>query len=214
LVFSRLNPGDKSKIVPASALLSVMKAGLSTKEFWYYVLALYDHRVKHLKVKRIPLVHWQGLGSSMNDKVCAGCRRAAALKGHKYCARCARIAIRMKRARFPREAIDGVWDYIRKYGFVCYYTGMPLVLDDPKSPWYLVFDHWIPRDPRKIVITTALLNKMKSDLTEDEFWYFIRQLANFRRHGTAVRKRKLAYWSRPFQREGRKPLRCRVNSLI
>ena len=199
LVFSRLNPGDKSKIVPASALFNAMKSFLLKKEFWYYVLALDDHREKHLKVKKIPLVHWHGLNASMGDKICAGCGQAAALKWRKYCARCARLAYRMKRARFPREAINGVWDYIRKYGFVCYYTGMPLDWDDLKSPWYLVFDHWMPRDPRKIVITSAVLNIMKSDLTEEEFWYFIRQLANFHRHGSVVRKRKLAYWCRPYR---------------
>lgn len=198
LVFSHLDPRDKSRIFPASALVNAMKAGLSKKQFRHYVLAIDDHRKKHLKVKRIPLVHWLGLGSSMGDKVCAGCGQAAALKGRKFCARCARIDYRMKQARFPREAINAVWDYIRKYGFVCYYTGMPLDLDDPQSPWYLVFDHWMPRDPRKIVITSALVNKMKSDLTEEEFWYFISQLANHYRKGSVVRKRKLAYWCRPY----------------
>ena len=198
LVFSRLNPGDNSKVVPASALFNEMKSFLLKKEFRYYVLALDDHRQKHLRVKKIPLAHWHGLNASM-DNICAGCRQAAALKGRKYCARCSRLAYRMKRARFPRKAINGVWDYVRKYGFVCYYTGMPLDLDDLKSPWYLVFDHWIPRDPRKIVITSAVVNIMKSDLTEEEFWYFIRQLANFYRKGSAVRKRKLAYWCRPYR---------------
>jgi hypothetical protein len=201
LVFSRLNPGDKNKIAAASALFNAMKAGLAKREFRYYALALDDHREKHLKVKKIPLVHWRRLYPSI-DNVCAGCRGAAASKGHKYCARCARLSFRMRRARFPREAVDGVWDYIRKYGFVCYYTGMELVLDDPKSPWYLVFDHWIPRDPRKIVITSAVVNTMKGDLTENEFWYFIRQLANFYRKGTPVRKIKLAYWSRPYRSHG------------
>ncbi len=196
LVFCRVNPGDKTKIVPASALFAVMKGRLLKKEFRYYVLALDDHRKKHLRVKKIPLVHWQGLGPG--DNICAGCGHAAALKGRKYCVRCARLNVRMKCARFPREAILGVWDYLRKYGFVCYYTGMPLDLDDFESPWYLVFDHWIPRDPRKIVITSSLLNIMKSDLTEEEFWYFISQLANFYRKGSVVRKRKLAYWCRPY----------------
>jgi len=194
LVFSRLDPGDKSKIVPAAALLTVMKSRLSKKEFRYYVLALEDHRTKHLKVKKIPLVHWQGY-----DKVCAGCGQAAALKGRKFCARCARIAFRMKHDRLFRECINDIWAYVRKVGFVCYYTGMPLEMDDPKSPWYLVFDHWMPRDPRKIVITSSLINEMKSDLTEEEFWYFIRELANFYRHGSVVRKRKLAYWCRPYR---------------
>jgi len=199
LVFSRQNPGDKSRIVPASALFNAMKSFLLKKEFLYYVLALDDHRKKHLKVKRIPLVHWHGLNASMGEKVCAGCAQATALKGRKFCARCTRIAYRMKRARFPRKSILGVWDYVQKYGYVCYYTGMPLDLEDLKSPWFLVFDHWMPRDPRKIVITSAVINIMKSDLTENEFWYYISQLANFRRYGTPVRKRKLAYWLRPYR---------------
>jgi hypothetical protein len=199
LVFSRLNPKDKSKILPVSALVNAIKSFLLKKEFWYYVLAIDDHRKKHLKVKRIPLVNWHGLNVSKDCKVCDGCRRAAALKGRKYCANCARIAYRMKRARFPREAVNGVWEYIRKYGFVCYYTGMELDLDDPKSPWYLVFDHWIPRDPRKIVITSAVVNIMKNDLLEEEFWSFISRLANYHRYGTPVRKMKLAYWSRPYR---------------
>jgi len=196
LVLSRVNPGDKNKIVPASALLVVMKGRLLKKEFRYYVLSLDDYRKKHSKVRKIPLVHWQGIGPG--EKVCAGCGRAAALKGRKFCAKCARIAIRMKYARFPRKAINRVWNYVRKYGYVCYYTGMPLEMDDPKSPWYLVFDHWMPRDPRKIVITSSVINEMKSDLTEEEFWYFIRQLANFYRKGSVVRKRKLAFWYRSY----------------
>jgi len=199
LVFSRRNPKDKNNIVPACALFNEMKTRLLKKEFRYYVLALDDNRRKHLEVKKIPLVHWQGLGALAGDKVCAGCGHAAALKGRKFCARCARISFRMKHDRLFRECINEIWEYVRKYGFVCYYTGMPLELDDPKSPWYLVFDHWMPRDPRKMVITSSLLNEMKSDLTEDEFWYFIRELANFFRYGTAVRKRKLAYWLRPYR---------------
>jgi hypothetical protein len=111
----------------------------------------------------------------------------------------------MKILRFPRETINAVLDYLHTYGFVCYYTGMPLDLDDPQSPWYLVFDHWIPRDPRKIVVTSALVNRMKGDLMEKEFWYFIKQLANYYRYGTPVRKIKLAYWSRPYRlQENRK----------
>ncbi len=197
LVFSHPDPWDKNKIVPAAALFSAMKSRLSEKQLRYYVLALDDHRKKNLKVKRIPLVHWLGLGPG--EKLCDGCRRAAALKGRKYCATCVRIDYRMKHDRLFRECMNEIWEYVRKYGFVCYYTGMPLNLDDPKSPWYLVFDHWMPRDPRKMVITSYLVNEMKSDLTEDEFWYFIHQLANYYRKGTAVRKRKLAFWCRPYR---------------
>jgi len=202
LVFGRRVPGDDSTIIITSALLNEMKSQLTEKQFWFYVLALDNYRRKHLEVKKIPLVNWR-LYPSIDNNVCTGCGRAMALKGREFCASCARLEYRMEKARFPREAIQGVWDYLHKYGFVCYYTGMPLDLDDPKSPWYLVFDHWMPRDPRKIVITSTLVNVMKSDLTEEEFWYFIRQFANYRRYGKAVRKRKLAYWSRPYRWEDR-----------
>jgi len=199
LVFSHPNTKDKTRIFPAAALVNEMKTGLNKKEFKYYALALDDHRKKHLKVRKISLKHWQGIGLLKGEKVCAGCGHAAALKHRKFCARCANIAFRMRHERFPREAINGVFDYIRRYGYICYYTGMELDLDDFNSPWYLEFDHWNPRDPRKMIITSSLVNKMKSDLTEEEFWYFISQLANHFRYGTPVRKRKLAYWCRPYQ---------------
>jgi len=201
LVFSRLVPGDKSKIVPASALVNEMKLALSWREFWYYVLALDDYRRKHLKIKKRPVKHWRRLGSLTGNGTCSVCGQPV-VKGHKYCPRCSRLVFRMRLERFPRKSINSLLDYLHKYGFVCYYTGMSLDTDDPNSPWYLVFDHWMPRDPRKIVATSALLNAMKGDLTEKEFWYFIRQLANFYREGTPVRKIKLAYWCRPYRSQG------------
>jgi hypothetical protein len=82
---------------------------------------------------------------------------------------------------------------------VCYYTGIKLNLDNPKNPWYLVFDHCTPQDSRKVVITSFLINDMKSDLTENEFWYMISQLANFKRVGTKIKKIRLSHWSRPYK---------------
>jgi hypothetical protein len=73
---------------------------------------------------------------------------------------------------------------------------MDLELYDASSPWYCVFDHWTPHHPGKVVITSALINQMKSDLTEEEFWYYVKQLADFKEKGTKVHKRKLAYWYR------------------
>ncbi|MDE2028352.1 MAG: hypothetical protein KGJ11_07405, partial [Candidatus Omnitrophica bacterium] len=197
LVFSQLVPGDKTRMVPASALVNDIKFTLIPKDFKYYVLALDDYRQKHLKVKKRPLVHWCLL-KPVGDEVCPVCG-APKLKRQKLCARCSGLLHRMQRARFTRQAIEGVWTYLHHYGFVDYYTGMDLDTDDPKSPWYLVFDHWSPRDPRKIVVTLALVNRMKGDLTEKEFWYFIHQLAQHFRRGTPVRKRKLKFWSRPYR---------------
>jgi hypothetical protein len=78
---------------------------------------------------------------------------------------------------------------------------MSLELDDDTSPWYLVFSRLDPGDKSKIVPASALVNAMKSFLLKKEFWYFIRQLANHYRKGSVVRKRKLAFWSRPYREE-------------
>ncbi len=102
----------------------------------------------------------------------------------------------MMRYGFPQKTRNDIWNYVRKNGYVCYYTKMPLEMTDAKSPWYCVFDHWIPQDPRKLVLTTSLFNNMKSDLSEKEFWYFIRQLANYKKNRTKVKKKHLVYWYR------------------
>jgi hypothetical protein len=195
--FDHWVPGDSRKVVITSALLNAMKTDLSVKEFRYYVLQLDDHRKKHLKVRKRKLVYWNRL-VPFSDKRCPICGRPK-LRHHEYCPRCAKFGHRMK-AKFPKEASRAIWDYVRKNGYVCYYTGMRLDMDNPKSPWYCVFDHWMPHDPRKVVLTSFLVNDMKSDLTEKEFWYIIGQLANYIRKGTKVRKRKLIFWKRPYKK--------------
>ena len=129
-------------------------------------------------------------------KKCCICGKPLWSRKSVYCFDCAVLAYRMDCKNFSPEAIEGVWGYIRKHGKKCYYTGMLLELRDPKSPWYLVFDHWIPGDGRKVVITSSLFNDMKSDLSENEFWYYIKQLDNYKRKHTRIRKRKLVYWYR------------------
>ncbi len=97
----------------------------------------------------------------------------------------------MKARQFPPWVVKSIWDYVKKYGYVCYYTGMVLDMEDPHGPWFCVFDHWAPHDISKIVITSALINGMKSDLSEKEFWHIVRALANFKREHIMVRKIKL-----------------------
>ncbi len=195
--FNHLIPGDPRKIVLTSSLLNEMKEDKTIKELWYYVLQLDDHRKKHTKFRKKNPIHWHRLNPP-NVKECAGCGRSILIKRNRYCDTCTRIAQRMRFKFFSHMAKKAIWAYIRKYGYVCYYTGMALDLDDEKSPWYLVFDHWKPRDSRRLVLTSRLVNEMKEDMTEKEFWYMISQLANHIRKGTRVRKIKLRYWSRPY----------------
>ena len=130
----------------------------------------------------------------IRNKKCCMCGRPVFTDRSRYCLVCSRFAFRMKARQFPPWVVKKIWEYVRKYGYVCYYTGMPLDMTDPKSPWFCVFDHWAPHDLSKIVITSALINDMKSDLSEEEFWYYVRALANFRRNHIPVRKRKLTFW--------------------
>ncbi len=88
----------------------------------------------------------------------------------------------MKARQYPPKVVKKIWKYVKKYGYVCYYTGMALDMEDPRSPWFCVFDHWAPHNPRKIVITSALINGMKTDLAEEEFWWIINALDRDMRH--------------------------------
>jgi hypothetical protein len=134
--------------------------------------------------------------SPLKGKKCIVCGRSVRLPKAEYCAYCYDICLRMSWDRFPPEAVESVWDYIRTYDYVCHYTKMPLDMDDPKSPWYCVFDHWIPQDSSRIVLTSSLINDMKSDLTEDEFWDTVFQLADFKRKGKPFIKKSFTHWYR------------------
>ena len=127
-------------------------------------------------------------------KPCCICGEPVPTKFSIYCPICSRFAFRMKARQYPPRVVKEIWEYVKKYGYVCYYTGMALDMEDPHSPWFCVFDHWAPHDPRKVVITSALINGMKTDLAEEEFWWIINALANFKRNHIPVRKRKLRYW--------------------
>jgi len=192
--FSFPNKRDRDKVVLAAALFSVMKEELTKSEFRYYVLQLHDNRIKHTKIKRRPIINWNRL----DQGACCICGQPKPSILSKYCSTCTKTARRMKLLRLPAKTKKAVWDYIRQYGYLCYYTGMELDQKDPHDPWYVSFDHYNPRDPKKIVITSYLVNEMKNDLTEKEFWFYIAQLANHFRKGTPVRKIKLKFWSRHY----------------
>jgi len=102
----------------------------------------------------------------------------------------------MRTKHFPPETVRAIWEYIRKYGYVCYYTGMALVLDNRKSPRYLVFDHFIPGDSSKIVITSAWFNEIKSDMSIDECKDSIFQLNDYFKKGTPIVLKPFVYWDR------------------
>ena len=103
---------------------------------------------------------------------------------------------------YPSTIKKEIWKYVRKNGYVCYYTKMPLDMTNPKSPWYLTFDHWLQIIQKKLVFT-FLFNVMKSDLTEKELWRFINQLSDYKRKRLMkIKKMNPIYWYRlyPFSK--------------
>ena len=69
-------------------------------------------------------------------------------------------------------------------------------MKNPKSAWYYTFDHRIPGDDTSVVLTFALLNEMKSDLTDKEFKFNVHQLDKCFTTGAKFIKRKLSHWER------------------
>jgi len=150
-------------------------------------------KLRKLTRRSIP---FQGPTPRIRGKKCCKCGKPVYSNHSMYCPICREFAVRMSVKRLPASTIEAIWDYIRVYGYVCYYTGMKLDMKNRKSPWYGVLDHWIPQNSSKVVLTSALINEMKSDLTEKEFKYYIKQLYNFITKGTMIRKKWPIYWAR------------------
>ena len=107
-----------------------------------------------------------------------------------YCRTCSHFSARMSDERFSKEIRNALWSYVRKHGYACYYNGMALDVFDKTSPLFLEFDHFIPGDPRKIVITSAFFNEMKGDLTLKEFKEAVVQLYKYWFKGIKIKKWK------------------------
>jgi 5-methylcytosine-specific restriction endonuclease McrA len=102
------------------------------------------------------------------------------------CKRCKKLVDRVDIRRKPdkQSRVKALRDAWNGKGFTCHYTGILLVEDNPGDPRYLTFDHRTPRDESDIVVTAALVNDMKSDMSDEEFRTVVSQLA--RRFGGGV----------------------------
>ena len=111
------------------------------------------------------------------------------------CARCRRILDRVETHRDASgrlrrvdaaarlRALAGSWC---DGAFHCFYTGVCLIEDH--SRWrdhrYLVFEERIPGDGASVVVTCALVSRMKADLAEDRFKLIVTELAKVFDGGT------------------------------
>jgi hypothetical protein len=128
----------------------------------------------------LPLAAWE-----RTPKPVPGC----VICGHppypksQYCASC-RHFIYCRDEFFARVlALKASWDPVLQ-AFICRYTGLPLNISDPKSPWYLAFDHLVPGQKGNIAACAFWVNAMKTYLTEAQFRAVIHSLAEHLRRGT------------------------------
>jgi hypothetical protein len=94
----------------------------------------------------------------------------------KYCQRCAALLRPNPRkgSRGARlAALHAQWDEGRRV-FICKYTGTALTHSGGArdAEW----EHATPGDPESVVLVAALVNRMKADLTEEQWDAMIRSL--------------------------------------
>jgi hypothetical protein len=77
-----------------------------------------------------------------------------------------------KQARL--RAMQESW---RDGAFHCFYTDVELVDDDWRDHRYVSWEHRTPGDESSVVVTSALVNRMKTDLSEKEFQRLVTALA-------------------------------------
>jgi len=84
-----------------------------------------------------------------------------------------------------------------KNGFLDHYLGIVVDEENLDSPYYVVFDHRIPRKKGDLVLTCMLVNAMKGDMSEDEFYLMMNELARHREGKVFDREViKFEYWKR------------------
>jgi hypothetical protein len=136
-------------------------------------------------------------GLKPGGKCCLCGSKPAFSKKSIYCRDCSHFCARLSNARFSPEVQESLKNDVRKRrGYFCHYTQQKLDVFDYTSPYFLEFDHLVPGDPSKIVMTSAWFNEMKGDMTFKEFKGSVVQLFNYWFKGIKIKKRKFRYWYR------------------
>lgn len=129
----------------------------------------------------------------MSENRCAVCD-AEKHHGVSTCAHCKRILDRVETRRDAsgtlRRAdhaarLRAMRESWRDGAFHCYYTGVALIDDTRRfrDHRYLVFENRIPGDEASVVVTCALISRMKTNLTDRQFQDMVRELARTFDHG-------------------------------
>jgi hypothetical protein len=75
-----------------------------------------------------------------------------------------------------KKALKEAWDSDARC-FRCHYTDIALNTDDHRDHRYLSLEHQTPGNETEIVVVSALINRMKTDLSDREFRRIVSALA-------------------------------------
>jgi hypothetical protein len=110
------------------------------------------------------------------SRQCEACRRPSGAK--RYCPICTGLLGRKRKGSKPdmaarREALRQQWN-VELQAFTCGYTG--IALSHKGGARNAEWEHRRPGDESTVVLVAALVNRMKADLTEEQWDAMIRAL--------------------------------------
>jgi len=221
LTFDHRTPHTKGDLVVAAFAINVMKSELSEDEFVKFIKHAAEHFAgKPFNREIIPFDSWtrnpgpkpkplkagKDHGKGGYSRECVVCGGVALLHSM-CCARCRGFALtnKYKEIKARRVALKLAWSK-KDNGFLCYYSGMVLEEKETRSPWYLTFDHRVPKDKATIVVSSFIFNVMKTDTTEVEFKAFVKELARHWNRSLPFRKKMVEFtlWHRVIRPKKRK----------
>jgi len=182
-------------------MFNLMKSSLTGPEFLTIVPELDDHHltgrpfnrdiIKFETWNRLPappVQHYRlpPLSRLVNVPACIICGNPP-IKYSYYCARCRRLVFQHGTAPPRVRALHDAY-YKPLDGFLCDYTGIKLDLTGRYGPWHISLDHRTPGDENSQVVAALWVNRMKTFLTEAQFWAVIHSLTGHIRTGAPFDK--------------------------
>ena len=212
LSFDHRIPGDIKTLVVCARWVNDMKGTFSDTEFRAVSIELdRSHKAREpFNMAVCDFKYWKGPADQKPRKLpgwafqrvpniagCEVCHRKTS-KFALFCRECQKIIQRGLRNRERVPPMKDSWDEAEQ-GFICYLTRLNVELHDRKSPRYITFDHRTPRMAGTLAVAVAFVNLMKTDLSEEEFWLVIGELADHFRTGKPFNRDiiKFIYWKRP-----------------
>jgi hypothetical protein len=109
-------------------------------------------------------------------RFCKVCQKPVA--PHKmFCPGCLRLVHRTTTAGKLEQAVALINAlYLENEGFRCHHCGVLMELGDRTSPWYMWYGHLTPGVEGKVVASSAVMNRMKTDTSEGEFHVYMVEL--------------------------------------